>query len=228
MIDIGEYRGARVEIERDVGKLPIIYRHLTEAKYAEDFVADGSFRLSTAGTCKVAEGDGRQDKDEGTAIRHVSSMSSYDQRAAQLISETGAFNVVPPGMTFTNCTFNTLSDALLLCLTDLDTPEIRAEFGSHSIQISRLDKFFWALVHKMSEEVSLAVATLARVRYGDRVLRDYERASCPPMYRKPERFRYQNEIRIAFRLANHVRSLRPIVLECSEVKKYCKLVERPS
>ena len=224
-IDVGEYRGVRVELERDVGKLPVVYRHLNDSQYARDFVEGGNFRLSTAGACKKAEGDARQDAKEGEDIRHVSRVSGFDPRAAQIIPKA-AVNAVLPGMTFSDCTFTTVMDAFLLCLTDLDTPQIRKDFGGDSIKIARLDKFFWALVRRMSDEFDLKVATLARVRYGDRVLRDFEQAECPPMYRKPIRFADQNEIRISFQVGASHRPLQPFILNCHEIMKYCDLVDR--
>ena len=224
-IDVGEYRGVRVELERDVGKIPVVYRHLNDSHYACDFVKRGSFRLSTAGACKKAEGDARQDAKEGEDIRHVSHVSGFDPRAAQIIPKA-AVNAVLPGMTFSDCTFTTVTDAFLLCLTDLDTPQIRKDFGSDSIRIVRLDKFFWALVRRMSDKFDLQVATLARVRYGDRVLRDFQQPDCPPMYRKPIRFAGQNEIRISFQVGASRRPLPPYDLDCPEIMKYCDLVDR--
>jgi hypothetical protein len=179
-----------------------LYRFVRKRAHAESLVS-GNVWVSTLGTCRAYEDGERGDVGEGSLTYEISQLTGsgtdadFVRKAAKAGIQIGAAaeDITVSGSAGTQA----LSDAWLLCLTEEYDPAFAATFGQFSVRIDRPRSMF----ERISEELVRKHRTRVRgvagpVTYRERSYADDEAEPGHIALVKPERYRWQREVRMVW------------------------------
>lgn len=208
-----------------------VYRFFRERKHAEQ-LAQGFVWLSTLGSCRAYEEDGRGDADEATQVYRSGEVSGAgaDRHVQHVAYHSGVKIEISPGtkinhVSIIDATYLRGSkDAFALCASQKFDPSCMETFGPYCAEISRPRSFLWLVTKRLGLQQSLGEAIMGKIRYLDRSYSGLQTQPGVLGFVKPAQFASQLELRMLWTIRGKGRTLEPETVACPEIRTLCRMV----
>jgi hypothetical protein len=206
-----------------------VYRHITEKRFADQFVTGESIWVSTFQRCREYEDAEQGDAGEGMLLHRINSASSRDPGFESIARVWGIKNEGGGEVTITNShTFFRVEDAYVVCFSlEVFGPVLKSKFGENVVKVHDVEEF----ARRLELEMRKVVPTvrfglgLGPVTYSNRFYQDYETPPGDVHFVKPEvPFKSQREYRIVI-LCEKGHQYKPFAISVPLPRGLCVPVE---
>ena len=208
--------------------LPVVYRFFNDPSHA-DALAAGKVWLSTLETCRRYEDPRQGDPEEGFVTYNSGhAVGNSGDKDFELIAARSGIHIGPGCANITlsnNIAVRHLSDAIVLCTTELFDPNALSEtFGRYCVAISDPRRLFALMTDQLRRVYNVAEAAYGRVIYKDRFYTGLQEPPGPIGFVKPpDKYQDQHEVRFLWTVKEQ-QKLQPFLLEVPEVAILCRRV----
>lgn len=208
-----------------------VYRFFRERNHAEQ-LAQGIVWLSTLGSCRGYEEDGRGDAGEATQVYWSGEFSGEgtDPHIQHVSQHSGIKIQIAPGaeiqqVLIRDATYSRgIADAFVLCTSEKFDPSCMETFGPYCVEISRPRFFVWLVTVRLGLELPIGEAIIGRIQYRDRSYSGLQTQPGVLGFVKPVEFSSQREVRLLWTIKGKARILEPKTVTCPEIRALCRMV----
>ncbi len=208
-----------------------VYRFFRERSHAEQLI-QGVVWLSTLGTCRGYEEDGRGDAAEATQVYTSGEVSGTgtDPDVQHVAQHSGIKFEIAPGAKINHVIIKDatylrgIKDAFVLCASQKFDPSCMETFGPYCVEISRPRSFLWLVTMRLGLQQPLGEAIMGKIRYLDRSYSGLQTQPGVLGFVKPAQFASQQEFRMLWTIRGKGRTLEPETVACPEIRALCRMV----
>ncbi|UVM07028.1 hypothetical protein [Pseudomonas laurylsulfatiphila] len=205
-----------------------VYRHISEKRFADQFVTGESIWVSTFKRCREYEDAEQGDAHEGMMLHRINSASSLDP-GFESIAKTWGIQNEGGVVTITDShELHIVDDAYVVCFSfEVFGEDLKKKFGEHAVRVHDIEEFARRLEFAMRQVVPTVRygLGLGPVTYSDRIYQDYEQPPGDIHFVKPVvPFKAQREYRIVI-LCEKGHEYKPFAITVPLPKGLCMSVD---
>ena len=208
-----------------------VYRYFRERHHAEQ-LAQGIVWLSTLGSCRGHEEDGRGDAAEATQVYRSGEVSGSgaDSHVQYVAQHSGIKLEIAPRAKINHVIVKDavysrgIKDAFVLCASQKFDQSCMETFGPYCVEISRPRFSLWLVTLRFGLQPSLREAIMGKIRYRDRSYSGLQAQPGLLGFVKHAQFTSQREFRMLWTIEEIGGVLEPKPIVCPEVRALCRMV----